>query len=169
MKLFFASIALALLITGCSTTTIHTTQQKIPSYLNSDGTKTSKGVTLSTFRLANYTNTPRAGMRVANLFQGILVTKGFKITSHIADKLPTKEAARAIALKDGSRYFTYGGVSEWRYKTGIDGEPAVSIVCSIYETKNSNLVWSATGSDNDWGNGSLGQLAQELLDQMLGN
>lgn len=61
----------------------------------------------------------------------------------------------------------YGGVSEWRYKTGIDGEPAVSIQLGFYKTKNAKLKWNAAGSDSDWGNASIGTTAQDLLEEML--
>ena len=161
-------ISIFIFLTGCSTTTLVKTQNNIPK-LNYDTNSTSKveNMSLTLFRLSNYTDTPRAGMRASNILEGILQTKGFDVSSHIQMKLPTKKEARDIALKDGSQYYIYGGVSEWRYKTGIDGEPAVSLVCSLYETNTSLLIWSATGADSDWGNGSIGIVAQDLLEKML--
>lgn len=61
----------------------------------------------------------------------------------------------------------YGGVSEWRYKTGIDGEAAVSLMLSLVDLKTSQVVWSATASDTSWSNSSLGTLAQNLIQKML--
>jgi hypothetical protein len=40
---------------------------------------------------------------------------------------------------------------------------------SLYKTKNAKLVWSATGSDSDWGNASIGTTAQDLIDEMFSN
>ena len=36
-----------------------------------------------------------------------------------------------------------------------------------HKSKNKNLVWSATGSDSDWGNASIGTTAQDLLSEMM--
>jgi hypothetical protein len=108
-------------------------------------------------------------MRASNIVEGILKARGYDVTSHLKDKLPSIKKARKIAKADGSKFFMYGGVSEWRYKTGIDGEPAVSLQLSLYKTKNKKLVWSSTGSDSDWGNASIGTTAQDLIDEMISN
>ena len=164
-------IAFIALMAGCSSTALITTQKTLPAvYVDVNSTHEEKrDVTISLFRLNNYTDTPRAGMRASNILEGILLAKGYKVTSHLADKLPSKKKAKKIAKEDGSKYFVYGGVSEWRYKTGIDGEPAVSMQISLYKTKGSKLVWSGTGSDSDWGNSSVGTTAQDLLLEMIEN
>jgi len=173
MKFFILPFTMLIMIftSACSTTALVKTQLDMPS-LNSDVNATEQDkqdLSLSIFRLSNYTDTPRAGMRAANILEGILLTKGFDVVSHIGEDIPTKKEARELALADGSKYFMYGGVSEWRYKTGIDGEPAVSIMCSLYETDDNTLVWSATGADSDWGNSSIGLTAQNLLQTMIDN
>ncbi len=167
-------IALAILIVlvgGCSTASLVTTEKSLPALYKdiNDTHRIKNDVSVSLFRLNNYTDTPRAGMRAASILEGILLTKGYDISSHINDKKVSLKKAKKIAKEDGSKYFMYGGISEWRYKTGIDGEPAVSLQCSLYKTKNGNLVWSATGSDSDWGNASIGTTAQDLLSEMILN
>ena len=173
MKLLHKSIftALAVLFAGCSSTALITSEKSLPKvYVDVNGTHEEKqDVTVTLFKLNNYTDTPRAGMRASNILEGILLSKGYNVTSHISGKLPTIKKARKVAKEDGSKYFIYGGVSEWRYKTGIDGEPAVSMQVSLYKTKNANLVWTATGSDSDWGNASVGTTAQDLLLDMMSN
>ncbi len=173
MKLIINSVIGLMLYfsVGCSTSSIVMTEKSLPVvYEDVNGTHEKKNnVTISLFRLNNYTDTPRAGMRASNLIEGILLTKGYNVSSHLKDKLPTMKKARKKAKEDGSKYFMYGGVSEWRYKTGIDGEPAVSFQVSLYKTKNSKLVWSSTASDSDWGNASIGTTAQDLLDEMMSN
>jgi hypothetical protein len=173
MKIFkMIMIAIvALVISGCSMASIVATDKPLPSLYKKDdnGTVQKVNVKVSLFRLNNYTDTPRAGMRAASILEGMLVTKGYKVKSHITSKSVSLKKARKIAKSDGSKYFMYGGVSEWRYKTGIDGEPAVSLQCSLYKTKNTKLVWSATGSDSDWGNASIGTTAQDLLAEMILN
>jgi hypothetical protein len=144
-------------LVGCSTTALVKTESGLPD----------SGSSISLFELNNYTDTPRAGSRSANIIEGILLTKGFVVKNNIDKNVKTFEDSLSIAKEDGSKYMFIGGVSEWRYKTGIDGEPAVSFQCSIYDTQTSKLVWSATGSDSDWGNGSIGTTAQELLENMM--
>jgi hypothetical protein len=164
-------LAVALLAAGCSSSTLVVTQKSMPQvYVDVNGThEEKKDVTISLFRLNNYTDTPRAGMRASNIVEGVLKAKGYVVKSHMKDKVPSMKKARKIAKADASKFFIYGGVSEWRYKTGIDGEPAVSLQMSLYKTKNAKLVWSATGSDSDWGNASIGTTAQDLIDEMLSN
>ena len=173
MKLLQKTIftALAVLFAGCSSTALITSEKSLPAvYVDVNETHEEKqNVTVTMFKLNNYTDTPRAGMRASNILEGVLLSKGYDITSHITQKLPSMKKAKKIAKEDGSKYFIYGGVSEWRYKTGIDGEPAVSMQISLYKTKNSKLVWTATGSDSDWGNASVGTTAQDLILDMMSN
>lgn len=172
MKISNIMIFLVLaLVSGCSTASLINTTKNLPAiYVDKNDThEVKRDIKISLFRLHNFTDTPRAGMRAANIIEGILRAKEYKIKSHITEKLPSLEEARKIAKSDGSKYFMYGGVSEWRYKTGIDGEPAVSVQLSLYKTKKLKLVWSSTGSDSDWGNASLGTTAQDLLEEMMDN
>jgi|FLOH01.1.fsa_nt_gi polysaccharide biosynthesis protein PelC len=153
------NIALSLVflfLVGCSSASLVKTEQTLV-----------KSGTVSLFRLHNYTDTPRAGMRSANITEGILLSKGFSVTSHILEDTYTFAKAQNAAKKDKSDYFIVGGVSEWRYKTGIDGEPAVSLQLSMYNTQSGELEWSATGADSDWGTGSIGTTAQKLIQNMM--
>jgi len=117
----------------------------------------------------NYTDTPRAGFRAANIAEGVMLSKGYDIRGRLYD------ASSGFDLKDqladarqyGFKYILVGAVSEWRYKTGIDGEPAISLQMKMIETKTKKIVWSVTGSDSSWGNASIGTLAHELLESML--
>lgn len=171
MKIFYTAILVILIsvMTNCSAPSLIATQKSLPEvYVDINSTHEEKrDVTITLFRLNNYTDTPRAGLRASNIMEGILLAKGYLVTSHFSKKAPSMKKARKIAKEDGSKYFIYGGVSEWRYKTGIDGEPAVSLQTSLYKTKNSKLVWSATGADSDWGNASIGTTAQDLLLEMM--
>jgi V8-like Glu-specific endopeptidase len=173
MKLikYTALLTFVLIIAGCSTSTLIATQKSMPVVYEdtNDTHEVKNNITISLFRLNNYTDTPRAGMRASNIVEGVLLARGYNVTSHLKDKLPSMKKARKIAKSDGSKYFMYGGVSEWRYKTGIDGEPAVSLQLSLYKTKNKKLVWSSTASDSDWGNASIGTTAQDLIDEMISN
>ena len=170
MKLILALLLLLIaFFSACSTASLIATNKVLPPvYIeNNESNEVKQDITVSLFQLNNYTDTPRAGMRAANIAEGILLAKEYEVLSHFDQKTPSLKEAQRVAQKDGSLYFMYGGVSEWRYKTGIDGEPAVSLQLSLYKTKNGELVWSATGADSDWGNSSVGETAQDLLIDMM--
>ncbi len=162
--LFFATLFIA----GCSSTAMIATNKELPQvYVDVNKTHQIKNdIQITLVKLNNYTDTPRAGQRATNIVEGILLAKGYNIQSHIATTKASIKEVQKVAKKDGSKYFLTGGVSEWRYKTGIDGEPAVSLQLSLYKTQNAKLVWSATGADSDWGTGSIGTTAQNLIEKM---
>jgi len=166
-SLLFSTVAIFMV--GCTANIVVNTPKKLPPVYEdiNDTYQKKNDIPVSVFRLQNYTDTPRAGMRAANIIEGILKAKGYHVISHVNEKKYTLNKAYKKAKSDDSKYFIYGGVSEWRYKTGIDGEPAVSLQISLYKTKNKKLVWSATGSDSDWGNGSIGTTAQSLIMEMM--
>jgi len=162
-------IVASMFIVGCTSNILVSTPKGLPKVYEdvNDTYQKKNDIAVSVFRLQNFTDTPRAGMRAANIVEGILKSKGYRVISHVNEKKYTLKKAYKKAKDDNSKYFIYGGVSEWRYKTGIDGEPAVSLQISLYKTKNKKLVWSATGSDSDWGNGSIGTTAQSLMLEMM--
>jgi hypothetical protein len=150
----------ALFLTACNDAQI--TSNNSLSKIDSTGT-------IVIYSLNNYTDTPHAGMRAANIAEGILLAKGYSVKSRIdggSSRLKFSEKL-SHARNSGAKYLLSGGVSEWRYKTGIDGEPAVSLHLKLLNTSNGKTVWSATGSDSSWGNTSVGVLAQELLSSMF--
>ena len=51
------------------------------------------------------------------------------------------------ARAEKARYALTGAVQEWRYKVGVDGEPAVGISLQLLDVNSGEVVWSATGSD----------------------
>ena len=153
--LFFAS----LFMSACSDKTLQVTDQQLPNI------QKDKQINIVLFALQNYTDTPRAGKRAANIVQGVLSAKGYTVF-YDPQALPL-EKERTIAQEKNAEYFMSGAVSEWRYKTGIDGEPAVSFRLALYETKTGKLVWSGVGANNDWGKGSIGTTAQSLIEEMF--
>ncbi|MFZ8784368.1 hypothetical protein [Thermocrinis sp.] len=119
----------------------------------------------------NYTETPYAGYRVASILEGVLASKGYSLIPRvwsIKEKEPTEEEIKKLkesAIKNGARYIVYGSVNEFRYKTGLDGEPAVSITVLIYDARENKVVRNVTVSGSGWVHESLGTLAQKLLNR----
>ena len=154
------ALFITLFITACNNTQI-TAHRAFPAAGLSQ--------TIALYTLDNYTDTPRAGLRAANIVEGILLARGYHVQERFtADRSKTSLQTKiSDARKHHARYLFTGGVSEWRYKTGIDGEPAVSLQLKLIDTRSRAVVWSATGSDNSWGNASLGVVAQALISSML--
>jgi hypothetical protein len=155
-----AAVAVLLFLGGCSTKVATTASLPEPQ---------ANGVAkrVAVFALHNYTDTPDAGKRAANLVEGVLISKGYVVSRHIDEGEMADSQAIAKAAAEGDDYVLLGGVSEWRYKTGIDGEPAVSLHMKMVDPKNSKVVWSATASGNDWGNASIGTTAQKMIEEMV--
>lgn len=155
---FFYSLVLALVVGGCSTLELST------SSLLPDHNQTHS---ITVFALDNYTDTPQAGMRASNLIEGVLLNNGYSVVKATQMGSKTLEEQLKIAQDNGSDYLLNGGVSEWRYKTGIDGEPAISLHCKIIKVDSAKVSWSAVASSNDWGNASIGTTAQDMIESMF--
>ena len=157
------SVILAIIfgsLTGCTQSEL-TRSAPFPS-LNQNG-----NTTIAVFTFANYTDTPQAGERAANLAQGILASKGYAVKSFLGKNPGTLQRQCRRAMMSGAAYLMTGALSEWRYKTGIDGEPAVSLSMRLLRSRDCRPLWSATGSDNDWGNASIGTTAQKLMTDLM--
>lgn len=76
------------------------------------------------------------------------------------------EAARGWLAGQDVDYYLTGSVQEWRYKTGLDGEPAVGLTLRLHDTEG-RLVWSAQGSRSGWDRESLTSTAQKLLREQI--
>ena len=168
MKKSILLVMVALLAVGCSA--VINSQNNLPAvYQENKETREEikKDIVIAIFKLHNYTDTPRAGKRAANIVEGILLSEEYVVKNHI-DKIDrTLQEMQSEAQREGAEYFLTGGVSEWRYKTGIDGEPAVSLKLVLYKTADLKIVWSATGSESDWGISSVGTVAQKLIQKMI--
>lgn len=157
MKLIYA-FTIALFLGACSTLELS---------VGSGLPDVNQTQSITVFSLENYTDTPQAGMRASNLIEGALLAQGYTVINAVSIQKSTFKEQLEYAQKQGSEYFIAGGVSEWRYKTGIDGEPAVSLQLKMINVSTSQVVWNATASSNDWGNASIGTTAQSMIEAMF--
>jgi len=160
MKTRFILFFLLFILVGCNKAQISST--KTISLVD-------KSQKVAIYALKNYTDTPRAGMRASNIIEGVLLSNGYHISNRISSK--TDQITLKEKIEDAKehkiRYIIIGGVSEWRYKTGIDGEPAISLQFKIIDIDTKDIIWSAIGSDSSWGNDSIGTVAQNLISSMI--
>ena len=77
-----------------------------------------------------------------------------------------QQTALATARNDGADYLFTGTVEEWRYKSGLDGEPAVGITLEIRNADDNRVVWSGTSARTGWGRESLSVAAHKVLDEL---
>ena len=128
--------------------------------------------------IMNHTETPQAGLRAEAIIDGVLRANGVRDlrrypaglnNESLFEPLDRKQfdAALAWAKGAGARYAVAGAVDEWRYKVGIDGEPAVGVALNVIDVGSGEILWSAAGGKTGWSRESLSGVAQRLLRQLL--
>ena len=60
-----------------------------------------------------------------------------------------------------------GSVEEWRYKVGVDGEPAVGLSYTVVDLDSGAVVYSAAGGKSGWSREALSAVAQKLARELL--
>jgi hypothetical protein len=126
----------------------------------------------------NNTEVPHAGERVEAIVGTLLRAHG--IASLIAypsvagetgvaevDDRSRYEAALTWARREGYAYAVTGSVEEWRYRNGLDGEPAVGLSVQVIAVPTGQVVWSASGARSGWGREILAATAQKLLGSLV--
>lgn len=126
----------------------------------------------------NHTETPQAGLRAEAITETVLRSLGvgdlrqFPVTP-APDMLiePTDpkavEAAMVWAKAQQARYAVTGSVDEWRYKVGVDGEPAVGVSLRLIDLQTDQVVWSAGGGRTGWSREAVSAVAQKLIKALL--
>ena len=128
--------------------------------------------------IANHTETPQAGLRAEAITETVLRSFGVRDLERYpaalnADTLlepaERKIAEQALAWAKGreARYALSGAVEEWRYKVGVDGEPAVGITLNVVDLRSGAVVYSASGGKSGWSREALSAVAQKLVRELL--
>ena len=127
---------------------------------------------------ANNTETPLAGSRAEAIAEGLLRSKGISKLRRTPASLQREalfepgdrmqqESALDWAREQGAIYALTGSVDEWRYKVGVDGEPAVGIALSIVDVPSGETLWSGVGGKSGWSREALSAVAQQLMRKLL--
>jgi hypothetical protein len=126
----------------------------------------------------NHTEVGQAGLRAEAITEALLRAHGIGDLTRYppglnADTLFEPAERKVLVEADkwarsqGARYAIYGAVDEWRYKVGVDGEPAVGVALHIMDLQSNNVVWSGVGGKSGWSRESLSGVAQKLIKQLL--
>jgi TolB-like protein len=129
--------------------------------------------------MANYTETPQAGARMTEIAGALLQEAGIAnllryVPATVEDPLiggdSTAEYARAVewAKAQGARYAVTGAVQEWRYKTGVEGEPAVGVTLQIIDLQTQATLWSGAAARSGWARESVSGVAQKVIGELIG-
>ncbi len=70
----------------------------------------------------------------------------------------------------GAKY-EYGvsaSVEEWRYKSGLDAEPAIGITVRVFDLASGKVLWAGTGTKTGGSSQNTSATAVELVHTMVG-
>jgi TolB-like protein len=161
------SLALALLVAACATVD-HTTS----------GPALARNAKWVLLPVVNHTDVPQAGLRAESITEALLRAQGVANLARYPSALNTEnlfdpaerkvqDNAQKWAKEQGARYAVYGAVDEWRYKVGIDGEPAVGVALHVMDLESGAVVWSGVGGKSGWSRESLAGVARKLIRELL--
>lgn len=130
--------------------------------------------------MTNHTDTPQAALSAEAIAEHFLRRRGIGNLIHYPATLtrdtlfePSErrvvDDAQKWAREQGASYGVLGAVEEWRYKVGIDGEPAVGITLQVIDLSNGAVLWSSSGAKSGWSRTSLAHVAHNLLESLLGD
>jgi hypothetical protein len=128
--------------------------------------------------VSNYSETPQAGERVESMLETLLRKGG---VNQLDRYPPIKEDDTHLVVSDRQRYedslgwarqqrFDYavsGSVEEWRYKSGIEGEPAVGLSVRIVDLKTDRVLWSGSGARTGGAGDNASGTALTILGTLL--
>jgi hypothetical protein len=125
----------------------------------------------------NYSQTPQAGERSEQILLSVLSKGGvhplvYSAAGDIDPALMSDNERQAGALQWAKAqkldYLITGSVEEWRYKTGLDAEPAVGMSLRVLDASSGRVLWSTSGARAGWSRESLAGTSQKVLDQLVG-
>lgn len=166
-------LALPALLGGCSSFTSGTSSGTAPmAQVIAAADKTAM------MPVANFTDVPQAGLRVEALLESALRQIGLRQLMVYPPELntetlfePGERKAQAEAEKwaktQGVRYIVSAAVNEWRYKVGVDGEPAVGLMVQVKDLASGQVVYSAAGGRTGGSREALTAVGQQLTAELV--
>lgn len=126
----------------------------------------------------NHSDTPDAGHRVSEIAATLVRSRGVNDLSNYApqaddNSMPALDQRNELitsiewAKQQGFRYGLSGSVQEWRYKSGLDGEPVAGITINVIDLNDGHVIWAASGSKTGWGRESVSGVAHKLISVLL--
>ena len=128
--------------------------------------------------VANFTDVPQAGLRVEALLEPALRKIGLRQLQVYPPSLnpetlfePSERKAQLEAEKwaraQGVRYVVSAAVNEWRYKAGVDGEPAVGLMVQVKDLESGLVVYSSAGGRTGGSREALSAVGLQLTSELV--
>lgn len=166
ISLFLVTAIALLLMSGCSS---------IQSHQSGPLDTQTKWVLLP---LINLSQTPLAAERAESILASHLrATPLDSLTVYPAqvddnafglrDDQQRFETAKQWAKTQSAHYWITGTITEWQYKAGLDGEPAVGLSLQIIDTQSNQVIWTASGARTGWGREGIAAAMNTLVDELL--
>ena len=170
---WLTAMSCAALLSGCGSLTAGGSSNRTP--MVQAITATDKVAMLP---VANFTDVPQAGLRVESLLESALRQSGLKQLVIYPPALnpetlfePSERKAQAEAEKwakaQGMRYVVAAAVNEWRYKVGVDGEPAVGLMLQVKDLNNDQVVYSGVGGRTGGSREALSAVGLRLTRELV--
>ena len=129
--------------------------------------------------MENFTETPHAAQAAETLAENVLRSQGIgevtQYPSGLADSLAefgtvSQKYAKALDWARGqeAHYGLSGSVTEWRYKSGTEGEPVAGMTLRIIDIETGKSVWTTGGSRTGWDRDAITGVGQKLIRKLLG-
>lgn len=161
---------------ACALTLLSACSTGVQSLANSDPLESQ--AQWAVLPLANNTDTPQAALSAEAMVEHLLRSRGVTNllqypVSLSRDSLfepserKVSDEAQKWAVGKGVRFAVTGSVEEWRYKVGIDGEPAVGVTLKVIDLGNGRVVWSGSAAKSGWSRQALSAVAQTTLTDLL--
>jgi hypothetical protein len=128
--------------------------------------------------IENFSSTPLAGDSAKALVETHLRSRGvteideYKASEEqsllsILDSGVQLQNAKKWAIENGYRYAVTGKVQEWRYKNGVDNEPAVGMSLKFTDLATGKVLWQASASRTGWGYSNLTSVASKTVGDLV--
>lgn len=129
----------------------------------------------------NNSQTPAAGISASEITANILRSKGaaalvnYPLERGAKIVLPgvqyriSKAQMWQFANRNHLQYLLIGTVTEWHYKAGIDGEPAVGFTLQLVDVSTHQVIWSGVAARTGNSRQGVAIIAQELLKNTMAN
>ena len=172
-----AAVALALVLStllgGCSSFTSGTSSGTAPM-----AQAIAAADKIAMMPVANFTDVPQAGLRVEALLESALRQIGLRQLMVYPAELNTETLfepgerkaqteAEKWAKTQGVRYVVSAAVNEWRYKVGVDGEPAVGLRVQVKDLASGQVVYSSAGGRTGGSREALTAVGQQLTAELI--
>ncbi len=170
---FFTVLVCAALLGGCGTFVSGSRTGSTPM-----AQAIHSGDKVALLPVANFTDVPQAGLRAEALLEPALRKIGLRQlmmyppslnpeTLFESSERKAQLEAEKWARTQGVRYVVSAAVNEWRYKVGVDGEPAVGLMVQVKDLVSDQVVYSSAGGRTGGSREALSAVGLQLTADLV--